>query len=213
MMRMNLQCTPTLWVPFFSLLCMFSSQLIPLLCSQRLPQHSMSCSIQSSWQHALAVQESAGLWSASEHQQALPWSQTLWLSQDTHPAIRDDISVQPGLRSEQASPRSQRWLRDCCKGTEKRAAFEQSQQRGAALTHSLSPRALQGFDSAISFRFCMSFPSFPSIPENFGSIFPRFLLLKKTSNPTRLLDRAWQNFEDLLKTGDNEQKQEEWLWR
>lgn len=51
-------------------------------------------------------------------------------------------------------------------------------------------------------------------PEDFAFAFPHFLLLlKETFNPASLLDHAWQKFEDLLKTGDNEQKQEDRLWR
>lgn len=45
-------------------------------------------------------------------------------------------------------------------------------------------------------------------------ISPHFLLLlKEIFSPASLLDHAWQKAEDLLKMGDNEQKQEDRLWR
>lgn len=206
MVRMNLQCTPTLWVSFFSLPCMLSSQHTPLLCSQGLPQPSLSCSTQPCWQHALAVRDRAGLWSPSK----------------LFPGARlCDCAGTLLLPSEMTFLRSP----GCVQGGHAHASREGSgiavgAQEGKVLLNSPSREEMLSPTPCLhvpcrdsippSLRFCVFFSS---TPENLGFFFPHFLLLKETFNPTRLLDRAWQNFEDLLKIGDNEQKQEEWLWR
>lgn len=86
-------------------------------------------------------------------------------------------------------------------------------REGVGLICSLSPCTLQGSCSIAPFRFCMFLPRSPAHRKT-AFTFPHFLLLlKEAFNPPSLLDHAWQKFEYLLKIGDNEQKQEDRLWR
>ena len=103
---------------------------------------------------------------------------------------------------------------DRYKGTESTSAFKQSHQKrcwSRPLSVSLHSAGILLY---CPFQILHVLPQVSSTPEDFAFIFPHFLLLlKEAFNPASLLDHAWQKFEDLMKIRDNEQKQEDRLWR